>query len=96
MKEATAKISKEADPAKAKEMLDSLEQALRTGDLFADMQVKAALTAYTQNRALYEQLKKTHRTLRGSSTKPGRAPWCIVADLGRDVSGSQRFDAQHR
>ncbi len=65
MKDATAKISKEADPAKAKEMLDSLEQALRTGDLFADMQVKAALTAYTQNRALYEQLKKDSQNASG-------------------------------
>ncbi|MCK9775972.1 phage tail tape measure protein [Pseudomonas syringae] len=65
MKEATAKISKEADPAKAKEMLNSLEQALRTGDLFADMQVKAALTAYTQNRGLYEQLKKDSQNASG-------------------------------
>lgn len=58
MAEAMAKISKEADPAKAKEMMVSLERALRTGDLFADMQVKAALTAYMQNKKLYEQLKK--------------------------------------
>ncbi|UZS62385.1 phage tail tape measure protein [Pseudomonas syringae] len=65
MKDATDKISKEADPAKAKEMLDSLEQALRTGDLFADMQVKAALTAYSQNRALYEQLKKDSQNASG-------------------------------
>lgn len=65
MKDATAKISKEADPKKAKEMLDSLEQALRTGDLFADMQVKAALTAYSQNRGLYEQLKKDSQNASG-------------------------------
>nr|WP_240995765.1 phage tail tape measure protein [Pseudomonas viridiflava] len=65
MKDATEKISKEADPAKAKEMLDSLEQALRTGDLFADMQVKAALTAYSQNRALYDQLKKDSQNASG-------------------------------
>ncbi|MEE4375775.1 phage tail tape measure protein [Pseudomonas alliivorans] len=65
MKEATAKISKEADPKKAKEMLDSLEQALRTGDLFADMQVKAALTAYSQNRGMYEQLKKDAQNASG-------------------------------
>ena len=58
MAESMSKISQEADPAKAKEMMGSLEQALRTGDLFADMQVKAALTAYMQNKALYEQLKK--------------------------------------
>ena len=57
MAEATAKISKETDPAKAQAMLDSLEKALRTGDIFADMQVKAALTAYAANRGLYEKLK---------------------------------------
>ncbi|WP_338585726.1 phage tail tape measure protein [Pseudomonas sp. MAG733B] len=58
MAEATAKISKEADPEKAKAMIASLEQALRTGDLFADMQVKGALTAYMQNKDLYDKLKK--------------------------------------
>jgi len=58
MAKATAAISKEADPGKAKAMMKSLEEALRTGDLFADMQVKAALTAYMQNKDLYEQLKK--------------------------------------
>lgn len=58
MAKATAAISKEADPEKAKAMMKSLEEALRTGDLFADMQVKAALTAYMQNKDLYNQLKK--------------------------------------
>ncbi|VVO85382.1 hypothetical protein PS903_01988 [Pseudomonas fluorescens] len=58
MAEATAKINKETDPAKAKEMLANLEQMLRTGDIFADMQVKSALAAYVQNKALYDQLKK--------------------------------------
>lgn len=58
MAAATAKISKETDPEKAKAMIASLEQALRTGDLFADMQVKGALTAYMQNKELYAQLKK--------------------------------------
>jgi hypothetical protein len=58
MAAATAKISKETDPEKAKAMIASLEQALRTGDLFADMQVKGALTAYMQNKELYDQLKK--------------------------------------
>lgn len=58
MAEATAKINKETDPAKATEMLANLEQMLRTGDIFADMQVKSALAAYVQNKALYDQLKK--------------------------------------
>jgi hypothetical protein len=58
MAEATARISKEADPEKAKAMIVSLEQALRSGDLFADMQVKGALTAFMQNKELYASLKK--------------------------------------
>ena len=58
MAEATAKINKETDPVKAKEMLASLQQMLRTGDIFADMQVKSALAAYVQNKPLYDQLKK--------------------------------------
>ena len=65
MSKAMAKISTEADPAKAKEMMASLEQALRTGDLFADMQVKAALTGFMQNKKLYEQLKNDSRDATG-------------------------------
>ncbi|WP_300729063.1 phage tail tape measure protein [Pseudomonas sp.] len=65
MAEATAKISKESDPEKAKAMLSSLEQALRTGDIFADMQVKSALTAYVQNKELYEQLKRESASASG-------------------------------
>ncbi|PXX51577.1 phage tail tape measure protein, partial [Pseudomonas sp. LAMO17WK12:I9] len=57
IKDAQAGIRKEADPEKARAALDALEKSLRTGDLFADMQVKAALTAYAQNRGLYTQLK---------------------------------------
>lgn len=65
MAAATAKISKETDPEKAKAMIASLEQALRTGDLFADMQVKGALTAYMQNKELYTQLKKDSASATG-------------------------------
>ncbi|RWU18116.1 phage tail tape measure protein [Pseudomonas alkylphenolica] len=65
MAEAQAKISKETDPEKAKAMLDALEQSLRTGDIFADMQVKAALTAYAANRGLYEQLKQDSKNASG-------------------------------
>ncbi|WP_426206763.1 phage tail tape measure protein [Pseudomonas sp. TWP3-1] len=65
MAEATSKISKEADPEKAKAMMASLQESLRTGDLFADMQVKAALSAYMQNKALYSQLKNDSRDATG-------------------------------
>ncbi|MEE1902670.1 phage tail tape measure protein [Pseudomonas inefficax] len=54
---AKANIDKEVDPEKARAALEALEKTLRTGDIFADMQVKAALTAYGQNRGLYEELK---------------------------------------
>jgi len=57
IKDAQANIDKEVDPEKAKAALEALEKTLRTGDLFADMQVKAALTAYGQNRGLYNELK---------------------------------------
>jgi TP901 family phage tail tape measure protein len=65
MAEATSKIGKEADPEKAKAMMASLEESLRTGDLFADMQVKAALSAFMQNKALYSQLKNDSREATG-------------------------------
>ncbi|MDD2056336.1 phage tail tape measure protein [Pseudomonas putida] len=65
MAEAQANISKQTDPEKAKAMLNALEQSLRTGDIFADMQVKAALTAYAANRGLYEQLKNDSKNAAG-------------------------------
>ncbi|MEN5239110.1 phage tail tape measure protein [Pseudomonas sp. TWI923] len=61
MKEAQAKIDKEVDPEKATAALAALEKSLRTGDVFADQQVKAALTAYAQNRGLYNTLKADSR-----------------------------------
>lgn len=57
IKDAQANIDKEVDPEKARAALEALEKTLRTGDIFADMQVKAALTAYGQNRGLYNDLK---------------------------------------
>ena len=65
MAEATARISKETDPEKAKAMIASLESALRTGDLFADMQVKGALTAFMQNKELYTKLKSESASASG-------------------------------
>lgn len=56
------KISQETDPAKAQAMADALAATLRTGDVFADMQVKTALMAYTQNKKFYADLKGTPRT----------------------------------
>jgi hypothetical protein len=52
------RINQETDPVKAQAMADALAATLRTGDLFADMQVKTALMAYTQNKKFYAELKK--------------------------------------
>ncbi|MFF7860797.1 phage tail tape measure protein [Pseudomonas monteilii] len=65
IKDAQAKIDKEVDPEKARAALEALEKTLRTGDIFADMQVKAALTAYGQNRGLYEELKADSKKASG-------------------------------
>ncbi|MGF6093080.1 phage tail tape measure protein [Pseudomonas sp. 18173] len=51
-------INQETDPAKTQAMADALAATLRTGDVFADMQVKTALMAYTQNKKLYAELKR--------------------------------------
>ena len=95
MAEATAQISKEADPEKAKAMLSSLEQALRTGDIFADMQVKSALTAYVQNKALYEQLKSEAASASGILDKnlaerrdTSSQKWAEMFQAGNDAMRS--------
>ena len=62
-----AQIALETDPAKAQAMTKALEETLRTGDLFADMQVKTALMAYTQNKQLYDDLKKNASNPNGQS-----------------------------
>ncbi|MDM2732966.1 phage tail tape measure protein [Citrobacter sp. Cy070] len=55
---AAQRIGEARDPAKQQAMLQAFEATMKTGDLFADMQVKAALTAYMQNADLYQRLKQ--------------------------------------
>ncbi|WP_459749805.1 phage tail tape measure protein, partial [Pseudomonas sp. 3A(2025)] len=57
MAEGSARISQQADPEKARQMLRTLEQALLTGNAFADVQVKVALAGAAQNEQLYQQYK---------------------------------------
>lgn len=94
MKDAQANIDKEVDPEKARAALEALEKTLRTGDIFADMQVKAALTAYGQNRGLYNQLKADSQQASGILDKnlaerreTSRQRW---AELGQAVDDSMR------
>ncbi|MFK9080177.1 phage tail tape measure protein [Pseudomonas neuropathica] len=81
IKDAQAGIDKEVDPEKAKAALDALEKTLRTGDIFADMQVKAALTAYAQNRGLYNELKADSQKATGI--------------LDKDLAERRETSAQH-
>ncbi|MDP9653633.1 UNVERIFIED_ORG: TP901 family phage tail tape measure protein [Pseudomonas putida] len=79
-------ISQETDPAKAQAMADALAATLRTGDLFADMQVKTALMAYTQNKKFYADLKK------GASDPSGPRKDILDKNLNeRRESSSQRW-----
>ncbi|CAG8866740.1 phage tail tape measure protein [Pseudomonas fluorescens] len=79
-------ISQETDPAKAQAMADALAATLRTGDLFADMQVKTALMAYTQNKKFYAELKK------GASDPNGPRKDILDKNLSeRRESSSQRW-----
>jgi phage tail tape-measure protein len=79
-------ISQETDPAKAQAMADALAATLRTGDLFADMQVKTALMAYTQNKKFYADLKK------GASDPSGPRKDILDKNLSeRRESSSQRW-----
>ncbi|MEW2928331.1 phage tail tape measure protein [Pseudomonas juntendi] len=94
IEEAKANIDREVDPEKAKAALEALERTLRTGDIFADMQVKAALTAYGQNRGLYEELKADSRKASGILDKnlaerreTSKQQW---SELGQAVDDSMR------
>lgn len=55
---AAQQFNRESDPAKREAQMRAFEETMKTGDLFNDMQVKAALTAYMQNADLYQRLKR--------------------------------------
>lgn len=58
IKKFAASMDQVSDPAKRQAQIKAYEAAMKTGDLFTDMQVKTALTAYIQNSALYAKLKR--------------------------------------
>jgi Phage-related minor tail protein len=62
-------INGETDPVKRKAQIAAFEDTMKTGDLFNDMQVKAALTAYLQNADLYQRLKKDSAQASGEIAK---------------------------
>jgi hypothetical protein len=67
--DAAKNINGESDPEKRKAQIAAFEDTMKTGDLFNDMQVKAALTAYMQNADLYQRLKKESAQANGEIVK---------------------------
>ncbi|TKC83826.1 phage tail protein [Trinickia terrae] len=62
-------LNSELDPAKRQAQMRAFEDTMKTGDLFNDMQVKAALTAYMQNADLYQNLKRNAAQANGEIEK---------------------------
>jgi len=67
--DAAKSINRESDPEKRRAQIAAFEDTMKTGDLFNDMQVKAALTAYLQNADLYQRLKKESAQASGEIVK---------------------------
>ncbi|MDW9240044.1 phage tail tape measure protein [Burkholderia thailandensis] len=67
--EAAKSINAELDPAKRQKQIRAFEETMKTGDLFTDMQVKAALTAYMQNADIYQKMKRNGADISGQIQK---------------------------
>lgn len=67
--EAAKSINAELDPAKRQKQIRAFEETMKTGDLFNDMQVKAALTAYLQNADIYQKMKRNGADISGQIQK---------------------------
>ncbi len=66
---AAKQFNAEMDPAKRQAQMAAFAETMKTGDLFNDMQVKAALTAYMQNADLYNELKTNAQKASGEIQK---------------------------
>ncbi|KWF66629.1 phage tail tape measure protein [Burkholderia pseudomultivorans] len=66
---AAKQFNSEMDPAKRQAQMAAFAETMKTGDLFNDMQVKAALTAYMQNADLYTNLKRNAQQASGEIQK---------------------------
>ncbi|RQR45597.1 MULTISPECIES: phage tail tape measure protein [unclassified Burkholderia] len=66
---AAKQFNSEMDPAKRQAQMNAFAETMKTGDLFNDMQVKAALTAYMQNAELYSNLKRNAQQASGEIQK---------------------------
>ncbi|KGS88964.1 phage tail tape measure, family, core region domain protein [Burkholderia pseudomallei MSHR5596] len=93
--EAAKSINAELDPAKRQKQIRAFEETMKTGDLFTDMQVKAALTAYMQNADIYQKMKRNGADISGQIQKDlddrretSRQIWKEVVDQWDDAMRS--------
>lgn len=66
---AAKQFNSEMGPARRQTQMAAFAETMKTGDLFNDMQVKAALTAYMQNAELYSNLKGNAQQASGEIQK---------------------------
>ncbi|WP_425127321.1 phage tail tape measure protein [Burkholderia gladioli] len=89
---AAKQFNAEMDPAKRQAQMAAFAETMKTGDLFNDMQVKAALTAYMQNADLYNELKTNAQKASGEIQKDLEARRATSKQIWSEV-GQQWDDA---
>ncbi|HEM7803760.1 phage tail tape measure protein [Burkholderia cenocepacia] len=87
---AAKQFNSEMDPAKRQAQMAAFAETMKTGDLFNDMQVKAALTAYMQNAELYSNLKRNAQQASGEIQKDLEARRETSKQIWNEVG--QRWD----
>ncbi|POA58702.1 MULTISPECIES: phage tail tape measure protein [unclassified Pseudomonas] len=88
MTAAQAQISQQTDPQKAQAMLAALAQSLRGDNLFANMQVDAALQAYAQGQDGYQKLKQDSLTASGALDKNQAERRGTSAQIWKEADGA--------
>ncbi|QIH06539.1 MULTISPECIES: phage tail tape measure protein [unclassified Pseudomonas] len=88
MTAAQAQISQQTDPQKAQAMLAALAQSLRGDNLFANMQVNAALQAYAQGQDGYQKLKQDSLTASGVLDKNQAERRGTSAQIWKEADGA--------
>lgn len=89
---AAKQFNAEMDPARREAQMAAFAETMKTGDLFNDMQVKAALTAYMQNAELYTNLKRNAQQASGEIQRDLEARRETSTQIWREV-GQQWDDA---
>ncbi|RKT98849.1 phage tail protein [Burkholderia sp. Nafp2/4-1b] len=87
---AAQQFNREMDPTKRQAQMAAFAETMKTGDLFNDMQVKAALTGYMQHAELYRNLKRDSAQASGEIREDLEARRATSKQIWREVG--QRWD----